>query len=547
MHFIKKQPIWAKLQEHQRLTCSLHMRELFRQDPLRFNKMHQSLHGLLVDYSKNRITDETLRLLVELAEVAQVRQWADKMRQGEKINLSENRAVLHTALRKSGEASIFLDGKNIMLEIQHQLQKALTLAEAIRSQRYLGFSQQPIRHIVNIGIGGSDLGPCTLSLALKPYHHPNINVHYVSNVDAAHLSEALEGLDPDTTLFIVASKSFTTPETLLNASSAKDWFIQSTKHPCFEKHFIAITSNREAALAFGIKEENIFEMFPWVGGRYSCWSTISFSVMCLIGKEKFLEFLRGGETMDEHFFSAPYEKNIPVIMGLIGIWYNNFYQSSSHAIIPYDHSLRRLPTHIQQLTMESNGKRTSRQGELLDFDTSDIIWGEEGVNCQHAFFQLLHQGTRLICSDFILTAKSFYPEQNLQHQTLIANAVAQTRALMQGKTEDEVLQEMKLPTTPEKVHLAAQKSFPGNQPTNTIFLEALTPFNLGMLLALYEHKVFVQGIIWGINSFDQWGVEYGKVLAQAIQPLLSNREKVDYDSSTQHLIEYFRQNNPIHV
>ncbi|MCV2502804.1 MAG: glucose-6-phosphate isomerase [Neisseriaceae bacterium] len=543
MNFINQTAIWAQLHQHQRATHYLHMRDLFAQDPERFNKMHQKLNGLLFDYSKNRITEDTLKLLIELAETAQIKEWIDKMRTGKAINLSEDRPVLHTALRQPKTANIYVAGENVIPKIHEELDKSLNLAERSRQQDYLGFSGKPITNIVNIGIGGSDLGPRMLYVVLKPYHHEKINVYYVSNVDAAHLGETLKDLNPENTLFIIASKSFTTPETLLNAMTAKKWFIEKTQTTNISQHFLAITSNKQAALDYGIAEDNIFGMFDWVGGRYSSWSSISLSVMCAIGRDNFLEFLEGGRNMDEHFFSSPYSENIPVLMGLIGVWYNTFYQSSSHAIIPYDHSLRRFPAHIQQLDMESNGKRTGRNGEHLDFDTGAVIWGEEGVNCQHAFFQLLHQGTRLICSDFIVIANSFYPEQNNQHQVLVANALAQTRALMQGKTEAEVYQELNYLPGIERDKLAPQKFFPGNQPTNTIFLERLTPFNLGMLLALYEHKVFVQGIIWGINSFDQWGVEYGKVLAKNIEPLLSSEDTTQYDSSTNHLIDYFRKHN----
>lgn len=541
MSFINEASTWAKLHQHQRATSHVHMRDLFKEDPQRFDKMHCTLNHLLLDYSKNRVTTETVSLLIELAHTASLSQWIDRMRRGERINLSEHRAVLHTALRQPEGSSLIVDGEDILKKVHTELNRALTLAERIRTQNYKGFNGEPINHIVNIGIGGSDLGPRMLYQALEPYHQPNIKVDFVSNVDAADLAITLKNCDPIRTLFIIASKSFTTSETILNGKTAISWFTKQTGQRDISRHFVAITNNKDAALDYGIEQELIFSIFDWVGGRYSLWSSISLAVMCAVGRIHFLDFLAGGHSMDQHFFSKPYKDNIPVLMGLIGVWYNTFYKSSSHAIIPYDHSLRRFPAYIQQLDMESNGKQVGRNGEYLVFDTGPVIWGEEGVNCQHAFFQLLHQGTRLICSDFILVANNFYPEYLLQHQVLLANGIAQTRALMQGKTKEEVEANLHALSNIEKSQLAPQKYFPGNQPSNTLFFKQLTPFNLGMLVALYEHKVFVQGIIWGINSFDQWGVEYGKVLAQHIEPLLRKQGKAHYDSSTNALIDYYHQ------
>ncbi|MBP6345188.1 MAG: glucose-6-phosphate isomerase [Neisseriaceae bacterium] len=538
---INHSAIWAQLHQHQRATRYVHMRDLFEQDPQRFAHMHLALDGLLLDYSKNRLTEHTLGLLVALAKEADLGEWMQRMRSGDKINLSENRAVLHTALRAEADANIAVDGINVVPKVHAALQQALAFAERIRSGDHQGFTGKAIKEVVNIGIGGSDLGPYMVTQALKPYQQVGLGVHFVANVDAADLMQTVAGFNPETTLFIIASKSFTTPETLLNAEAAKTWFLANGGHQAaMAQHFVAVSNNIEAAQAFGIVPEHVFAMFDWVGGRYSSWSTIGLPIMCAIGQANFLDFLAGGRAMDEHFFNAPLRHNMPVLMGLIGLWYNTFYGAHSHAIIPYDHCLKRLPAHIQQLDMESNGKQTGRMGERLDFDTGPIIWGEEGVNCQHAFFQLLHQGSRLVPSDFIIPMNSHYAGKR-HHKMLVANAFAQTRALMQGKNEAEVYQELQHLSGIEQDQLAPQKFFPGNQPSNTLLIDKLTPFSMGQLLALYEHKVFVQGVIWGINSFDQWGVEYGKVLANSIEPTLSNAEATAYDGSTNGLIDYFRR------
>lgn len=540
---INQTAIWAQLHQHQRCTRFLHMRDLFAQEPDRFDRMHEQLNGLLLDYSKNRITEHTLSLLIKLAETADLNDWINKMRQGEKINISENRAVLHTALRQPATATVYVNGHNIIPDVQRELMHALDFAESIRSGQYIGARGHRITDVVNIGIGGSHLGPQMVTQALRPFHDPKIHIHYVANVDSSNLDRVLEKINPAQSIFIIASKSFTTPETLLNAQAARQWFLQQGfDEDDVSRHFVAISSATEKAQAFGIAKEHIFAMFDWVGGRYSVWSTIGLSVMCAIGRQHFLAFLDGGRAMDQHFFETPFRHNIPVLLGLIGLWYSTFYATTSHAIIPYDHGLRRLPAHLQQLDMESNGKQAGRYGEHLDFDTGPVIWGEEGVNCQHAFFQLLHQGPRLISSDFIVPINS-YSHFAKQHQILVANALAQTEALMRGKTLAEACAELQHLTGTQRDMLAPQKVFPGNQPSNTLLLDEINPFTLGMLLAMYEHKVFVQGIIWGINSFDQWGVEYGKILATCIEPQLTNQEPLAHDASTNGLINYFRKHH----
>lgn len=538
MEAINHSAVWAKLHQHQRTTRHIHMRDLFAAEENRFQLMHTQLNGMLLDYSKNRITEETLDLLIELANTARLHEQTEQMFQAALINSSEHRAVLHTAMRLPEKSA--LDAHNQMAgEALDERDRALAFAESLYRGQYLGVDGQPISDIVHIGIGGSDLGPRMVYQALTPYCNPHIAVHFVANVDAADLAETLAKLSAKRTLFIVASKSFTTPETLINARNAKQWLIEQLSEQAVAQHFVAISSNIQAALDFGIAQAHIFAMCDWVGGRYSVTSTIGLPVMCAIGSEHFRAFLAGAHQMDNHFRHAPYRQNMPVLMALIGIWYNTFYRAHSHAIIPYHHGLRRLPAHIQQLDMESNGKHTSRDGDYLDFDTGPIIWGEEGVNCQHAFFQLLHQGTRLIPADFIVVAHNAHADKTSQ-AVLVANALAQTRALMQGKKHAEVYRELSHLDAIERDCLLPQKCFPGNQPSNTIFIDALNPYNMGMLLALYEHKVFVQGAIWGINSFDQWGVEYGKILAKQIEPILNNSAIAPFDSSTNGLIDFFR-------
>ena len=538
LHPINESPVWARLHQHQRATRHVHMRELFAQDALRFDRYSLALDGLLLDYSKNRITDRTLELLLELADAAKLGQWMQWMRSGERINVSEGRAVLHTALRLPADATLSLDGVDVVPQVQAELQRVIDFAERVRSGAWLGHDGQPIRRVVNIGIGGSDLGPLMVAEALRPYAQPGLAVDFVSNVDGQHLAQVLAQCDPASTLFIVASKSFTTPETLLNAQAARRWLVAAAGEAAVPRHFVAVSSNAAAVRAFGIDTANMFGFWDWVGGRYSVWSAIGLPVVLAIGGDNFRQFLAGGARMDRHFFETPFARNMPVLLGLIGIWYNTFYGAHTHAIMPYDHGLRRLPAHIQQMDMESNGKRVGRCGERLDFDTGPVIWGEEGVNSQHAFFQLLHQGTRLVPCDFIVPMNSHYPLEG-QHRVLVANCLAQSEALMRGKTEAEVLRELSHVSGDELDMLLPQKLFPGNQPSNTIALEQVTPYTLGMLLALYEHKVFVQGAIWGVNSFDQWGVEYGKQLAQRLLAEMDTGTAGEHDASTCGLMRHY--------
>ncbi len=537
---INTTPVWARLHQHQRATRHVHMRELFEQDAQRFARYSLELDGLLLDYSKNRITDRTLELLLELADAANLGQWLQWMRDGERINISEQRAVLHTALRQPAGSRVLLDGVNVVDEVQDVQAACSRFAEAVRSGDWRGYDGQPIRDVVNIGIGGSDLGPLMVHEALRPYCKAGLHVHFVSNVDGQHLAQTLEQCQPATTLFIVASKSFTTPETLLNAHAARRWLVDAAGDAAVARHFVAISTNHAAVQAFGIDTANMFGFWDWVGGRYSVWSAIGLPVMLAIGPAQFRQFLAGGAAMDQHFFSAPFARNMPVLLALLGIWYNTFYGAHTHAIMPYDHGLRRLPAHLQQLDMESNGKRVGRCGERLDFDTGPVIWGEEGVNSQHAFFQLLHQGTRLVPCDFILPLNTHYPQGD-QHRVLVANCLAQTEALMRGKSEAEVLRELAHLPGDELDMLLPQKLFPGNQPSNTLALDRLTPYTLGMLLALYEHKVFVQGVIWGVNSFDQWGVEYGKQLAAQLLAEMDGKAGTSHDASTSGLMRHFQE------
>ncbi|WP_287876709.1 glucose-6-phosphate isomerase [Aquitalea sp.] len=539
---INHSPVWARLHQHQRATRFMQMRELFQADPQRFERFSLQLDGLLLDYSKNRITERTLELLIDLAHEADLPVWMQRMRSGERINVSEKRAVLHTALRLPATATLPLDGEDVVPAVHDVLRRMQAFTDKVRSGQWLGYTGKPIRNVVNLGIGGSDLGPLVVQEAMSAYAHPDLAVHFVSNVDGQHIARTLERLDPATTLFVIASKSFTTPETLLNAAAAKAWFLQAGSQADVARHFVAVSTNAPAVAAFGIDTEHMFGFWDWVGGRYSVWSAIGLPVMLAVGYDNFRQFLDGGHAMDEHFFSAPLQQNMPVLLALIGIWYNTFYQAHTHAIMPYDHGLRRLPAHIQQLDMESNGKRVGRFGEPLDFDTGPVIWGEEGANSQHAFFQLLHQGTRLVPCDFIVPMSGHYGLEQ-QHRVLVANCFAQAEALMRGKSEAEVMAELPMLSGEELDMLLPQKLFPGNQPSNTIALDKVTPYTLGMLMALYEHKVFVQGVIWGINSFDQWGVEYGKQLARRILPELDAAADASaaHDSSTLGLIRHFRK------
>lgn len=520
------------------------MREMFAKDQHRFDKFSLEACGILLDYSKNRITPKTMRLLFALAREAHVEAWREKMFRGEKINVTEQRAVLHVALRNRVNKPMLVDGKDVMPAVNAVLEQMKRFSTAVRRGEWRGYTGQPITDIVNIGIGGSDLGPVMATEALKPYATPDLRVHFVSNVDGTHLAETLKRVRPESTLFIIASKTFTTQETLTNATSARSWFLQSGADiDAVAKHFVALSTNGKEVSAFGIDTKNMFEFWDWVGGRYSLWSAIGLSIAIAIGFEQFEELLTGAFDMDEHFRSAPLEKNMPVILALLGVWYNNFFGAETHAVLPYDQYLHRLPAYLQQADMESNGKSVTRDGRRVDYTTGPVIWGEPGTNGQHAFYQLIHQGTKLVPADFIAPMETHNP-MGEHHGLLLSNFFAQTEALMKGKTAKEARAELRAAgmTKQEIERLLLHKVFEGNRPTNSIVFKKLTPRTLGCLIALYEHKVFVQGIIWNINSFDQWGVELGKQLAKAILPELRTDAVVtSHDSSTNGLINYYKK------
>ncbi len=531
-------PAYKKLLAHYNKVKDLHMRRLFSVDPHRFNNFSLQFEDLLLDYSKNRITQQTMSLLCELAEESQLEEWREKMFSGEKINNTENRAVLHTALRNLSGKPVFVDGKDIMPGIRAVIKKMEAFSEKVREGDWKGFSGKRITDVINIGIGGSDLGPKMVYEALKPYRHKDLNVHFISNVDGAHIEDVLEKLNPETTLFIVSSKTFTTQETLSNANVARDWLLKTAgDESAIRKHFVAVSTNKEAVTSFGIDAENMFEFWDWVGGRYSLWSAIGLSIMIAIGAKNFKELLQGAHEMDKHFQEAPCEKNMPVILALLGIWYNNFFEAESHGIFPYDDYLRSLPMYLEQADMESNGKSVDRNGKRVDYATGPIIWGMSGINGQHAFYQALHQGTKMVPADFIVSILTHTTFQE-QHNILFANALAQTEALMRGRNMNETYADKKGTTVTDGI---GHMIFEGNNPSNTILIKQLTPKTLGMLLALYEHKIFVQGIIWNLNSFDQWGVELGKQLAGYIlndihRPFPTS----SHDASTNALINFYR-------
>lgn len=532
---------WQELNSHIE-EFDFDLRTLF-QNQNRFEKFSIKKDNFLFDYSKNLITTETKNLLLKLAEECELKSAIQFMFSGEKINETENRAVLHTALRDFSENEILVDGENIKPQIKKVLGQMKTFSESVISGEHKGFSGKEITDVVNIGIGGSDLGPVMVCSALKHFK-TRLNVHFVSNVDGNHLVETLKQLNPETTLFIVASKTFTTQETMTNAESAKAWFLKTGKESDVAKHFVALSTNTEAVKQFGIDEQNIFEFWDWVGGRYSLWSAIGLSIALSIGYDNFEQLLKGAFDIDTHFQTAEFSENIPVLMGLLGVWYRNFFGASSYAILPYSQYLDRFPAYLQQGDMESNGKSVDRNGEFVEYETGPIIWGEPGTNGQHAFYQLIHQGTELIPADFIAYVKSCNEVSDHQEK-LLANFFAQTEALAFGKTEEEVYSELKEQgkTEEEISKLLNFKIFQGNTPTNSFLIKELTPFSLGQLIALYEHKIFVQGIIWNIFSFDQFGVELGKVLAGKILPELNSGEEVtSRDSSTNGLINYFKTN-----
>jgi glucose-6-phosphate isomerase len=541
-------PVWDKLCAHQKTIVPLHMRDLFAADPKRFDKYSLKFADLLFDYSKNRITDETLPLLFQMAREAKIEESRDKMFAGEKINITENRAVLHTALRNRSNTPVYVDGHDVMPDVNVVLKQMRAFSEQVRTGKWLGYSGKRITDIVNIGIGGSDLGPVMVCNALKPYASPDLNIHFVSNIDGAHLILALEKCKADTTLFIVASKTFTTQETMTNAHSARTWFLESAKSEAdVAKHFVALSTNAKAVTEFGIDPANMFAFWDWVGGRYSLWSAIGLSIALYVGMDNFEALLSGGHEMDIHFKTAPLEQNIPVIMALIGIWYNNFFHVDTQAILPYDQGMARFPAYMQQADMESNGKFICREGTRVKYKTGPVIWGEAGTNGQHAFYQLIHQGTQIVPADFLMPVHSHYAigkHGYAHHKILLANFLAQTQSLMLGKTKDEARVELEMQGLQGKEleDLLPHKVFEGNRPTTSILFDKLTPNTLGKLIALYEHKIFVQGMMWDINSFDQWGVEYGKQIAQQILPQLTSDEVVsNYDSSTNGLINHTKQ------
>lgn len=534
---------WQKLGNHFLLMQATHMRDLFQEDPARFTKYHVQLGDLLFDYSKNIITEETLRYLHELANEVELKEAINAMFRGDKINQTEHRAVLHIALRNRSNTPIYVDGEDVMPLVNKVLDQIKQFSGQLLSGNWKGYSGKAITDIVNIGIGGSDLGPLMVTEALKPYHS-TITPHFVSNVDGTHLAETVKQLNPETTLFIIASKTFTTQETMTNAESARKWFLDKTNNQGdVAKHFVAVSTNTKAVTAFGIAPENMFVFWDWVGGRYSLWSSIGLSIAATIGYDNFVQVLEGAHTADNHFQNEPFEKNIPVLMALLGVWYGNFFEAHSEAILPYDQYLHRFAAYFQQGNMESNGKSVDRDGNQFFYQTGPIIWGEPGTNGQHAFYQLIHQGTKLIPCDFIAPAQSQNPVSD-HHDKLLSNYFAQTEALMMGKTEAEVEAELRnagMSTEEINFHLP-YRVFAGNRPTNSIMFKKLTPYTLGLLTALYEHKIFAQGVIWNIFSFDQWGVELGKVLAKKILPELSSKDNIQtHDSSTNGLINYFKR------
>jgi glucose-6-phosphate isomerase len=535
---LRKRPAWAALERHYEAIKDVHLRQLFAEDHKRGDKLAVEAAGIYLDYSKNRITDETLTLLLRLAEESGLRDRIEAMFRGDSINVSENRAVLHVALRAPRGASIIHDGRNVVPEVHAVLDRMMDFARRIRSGAWKGHTGKRIRSVINIGIGGSDLGPVMAYEALRHYSERTMTFRFVSNVDGTDFAEAVRDLDPAETLFIVSSKTFTTLETMTNAHTARDWLLAGLngEAAAIARHFAAVSTNASEVAKFGIDTANMFGFWDWVGGRYSMDSAIGLSTMLAIGPDGFRAMLDGFHEIDEHFRSAPFERNLPVLMGMLAIWYNNFFGAQTVAVLPYEQYLKRFPAYLQQLTMESNGKHVTSDGIQVDYDTGPIYWGEPGTNGQHSFYQLIHQGTRLIPCDFIAFARSLNP-LGRHHDMLLANVFAQTEALAFGKTTEQV----KAEGTPD--WLVPHRLFAGNRPSNTILLDNLTPAALGKLVALYEHSVFTQGTIWKIDSFDQWGVELGKALAQKIIPQLESADesKLDHDSSTNALIQRYRK------
>ncbi|HEX8325483.1 MAG TPA: glucose-6-phosphate isomerase [Tepidisphaeraceae bacterium] len=544
MSTLTRTAAWQALVEHHATIEKTTLRELFDAQTDRFDRFSIRFEDLLLDYSKNRVTDETMKRLFDLARQQKVEAWRDRMFGGDKINTSEGRAVLHVALRNRSGAPILVDGRDVMPEVEAVLERMKAFSGAVHSGQHVGYTGKKITDIVNIGIGGSDLGPVMVTNALTPYAVPGITAHFVSNVDGTHIAETLKACSPETTLFIIASKTFTTQETLANAHSARDWFLAAAKDKAHvAKHFVAVSTNAAEVSKFGIDTANMFGFWDWVGGRYSLWSAIGLSIILYVGYDHFEQLLAGGHSMDKHFCVMPLERNLPVILALIGLWYNDFFNAQTQAILPYDQYLNRFAAYFQQGDMESNGKSVDRDGQRIDdYETGAIIWGEPGTNGQHAFYQLIHQGTKLIPCDFIGFCKTHNP-LGRHHAMLMSNFFAQTEALAFGKTPDQVRQEMgdQLKNGGATDALVQQRAFLGNRPTNSLLIQQLTPYTLGQLIALYEHKIFVQGIIWNINSFDQWGVELGKQLANKILPELETAGTISsHDSSTNGLINHFK-------
>lgn len=535
-------PAWGRLVSLQDKYQNLSIKHLFEKSE-RFERYSLQLEDLLVDYSKNRINGEIFSALMDLARETELHQAIESMFSGEAINRTENRAVLHTALRNRSNHPVYVDGKDVMPDINVVLAQMKGFADQIHGGTWLGYSGKPIKSLVNIGIGGSDLGPVMVTEALKPFQNPNLEIFFVSNVDGTHIAETLKKVDPETTLFFIASKTFTTQETMTNAHTARSWFLEHAKEEsAVAKHFVALSTNSKAVAAFGIDINNMFAFWDWVGGRYSLWSAIGLPIACVIGFDNFEQLLSGAYSMDEHFRHSTFERNIPVVLAMIGIWNTNFLGATSEAILPYDQYLHRFAAYFQQGNMESNGKYVTREGKKANYSTGPIIWGEPGTNGQHAFYQLIHQGTHLIPCDFIAPAISHNPIGD-HHQKLLSNFFAQTEALMKGKLLEEVQAEMRKAGKSESEidQIAPHRVFEGNRPTNSILIKKITPYTLGQLIAMYEHKIFVQGVVWNIFSFDQWGVELGKVLANGILPELAGEEEVtSHDSSTNGLINAYK-------
>lgn len=535
---------WQQLQAHYHEIKEKQLRELFKEDTDRFEKLSVQKGDILFDYSKNIITDKTLHLLLQLANDCKLKEAINALFAGDKINATEGRAVLHTALRNFSKEPVFAEGSDVMPLVRKVLKKMKSFCEAVHTGKHRGYTNKRIKYIVNIGIGGSDLGPLMVTEALKPYTVDDIETFFVSNVDGTHIAETLKKVNPERTLFLIASKTFTTQETMTNAHTAREWFLKKAKNEKhIAKHFVALSTNETEVVKFGIDKNNMFEFWDWVGGRYSLWSAIGLSIALTIGYKNFEQLLKGAHDTDKHFRDTPFEKNIPVLMALIGLWYTNFFGTQSEAILPYDQYLHRFAAYFQQGNMESNGKSIDRNGEAVEYPTGPIIWGEPGTNGQHAFYQLIHQGTPLIPCDFIAPAQTHNPIGD-HHVKLLSNFFAQTEALMNGKTEEEAGKELEKAglSNEDITRLLPYKVFTGNRPTNSFLIKKITPYTLGELIALYEHKIFVQGILWNIYSFDQWGVELGKQLANKILPELVTKETVtSHDSSTNGLINHWKQ------